>query len=464
MDLRNNLLFNKNEAKDMVLHKSTTAPSSPVEGQTYFNTTDHKQYTYNGTIWESGGGGGVTSSDNSATDIQTLTKAEYDALTPVQKANKMWMTTDEVDNSMPADTVPIGAGMWFPSDSIPDTWLLCNGQAISRTIYSLLFAVLGVSHGAGDGSTTFNVPNIKGRVIVGKDSSDTDFDTIGETRGEKTHVLTISEMPNHNHSGLYIDGTELNVWNGTAGKYSVVNGGVGNNASIIVTGQRGSDAAHNNIQPSIVENYIIKAKYFDGVLPREGLVVDALTSISTVNALSANQGNILRTKSSRAVIDYTIPTDTTAVTISGLDLLADGGVYDVIITGNTDNANARYIYGRMNNISTASYSHKFIQIDTVLTSSFTTAKTECIIGVVHGVAQVANTSEFRLSLEQYTGSGNRSVNCSAEYAYSAIWEKSIDTFYNSTVFNLTSLYIYLAGADKMKAGTRIKIYKRGELI
>lgn len=108
MDLRNNLLFNKNEAKDMVLHKSATAPSSPVEGQTYFNTTDHIVYTWNGTIWSSGGGG-IISSDSSVTDIQTLTKAEYDALTPVQKANKMWMTTDELEGGSPFATKDIVA-------------------------------------------------------------------------------------------------------------------------------------------------------------------------------------------------------------------------------------------------------------------------------------------------------------------------------------------------------------------
>jgi microcystin-dependent protein len=76
---------------------------------------------------------------------------------------------------------------------------VCDGSAVSRSTYSGLFGVLGTAYGAGDGSTTFNLPNLKGRVIVGRDSADADWDTLGETRGAKTHTLSQAEMPVHTH-------------------------------------------------------------------------------------------------------------------------------------------------------------------------------------------------------------------------------------------------------------------------
>jgi hypothetical protein len=74
-----------------------------------------------------------------------------------------------------------------------------DGAAVSRTTYSDLFALIGTTYGAGNGSTTFNVPNLKGRVPVGLDGSQTEFDALGEAGGEKAHVLTIGEMPAHTH-------------------------------------------------------------------------------------------------------------------------------------------------------------------------------------------------------------------------------------------------------------------------
>ena len=138
------------------------------------------------------------------------------------------------------DALPIGSIVPYTSSTIPDNWFVCEGQAISRTEYSELFEVLGTTYGAGDGSTTFNLPNLKGRVPVGKNNSDSDFNALGKTGGEKTHTLTADELP---VSSL------INV----AGTITVGSG----NGTIKSRTQSGS---HNNLQPYIVLNYIIKAK------------------------------------------------------------------------------------------------------------------------------------------------------------------------------------------------------------
>ena len=90
-----------------------------------------------------------------------------------------------VSGEIVGDTLPIGSMVPYGSTTVPTNWLICDGSAVSRTTYSELFAVIGTSYGVGDGSTTFNLPNYKGRVPVGYDSSDTDFDNIGETGGSK---------------------------------------------------------------------------------------------------------------------------------------------------------------------------------------------------------------------------------------------------------------------------------------
>lgn len=88
----------------------------------------------------------------------------------------------------------------FGGSSAPTGWLLCDGSLVSRTTYADLFAVVSTTYGAGDGSTTFALPNLKGRVPVGRDASQTEFDTLGETGGAKTVTLSSSEIPSHVHN------------------------------------------------------------------------------------------------------------------------------------------------------------------------------------------------------------------------------------------------------------------------
>lgn len=99
------------------------------------------------------------------------------------------LTGDGTVPPVASSGVPTGSIVAFTVFStIPTGWLKCDGSAVSRSTYATLFATIGTVFGTGDGSTTFNLPNLQGRVIVGINGSDASFDTMGEVGGAKTHT------------------------------------------------------------------------------------------------------------------------------------------------------------------------------------------------------------------------------------------------------------------------------------
>jgi microcystin-dependent protein len=97
--------------------------------------------------------------------------------------------------------IPVGSIIPYGTSLAPTGWLICDGSAVNRVgTYADLFAVIGTTYGAGNGTTTFNLPNLKGKVVVGFDLTQTEFDVIGETGGAKTHTLTEAETRGHTHS------------------------------------------------------------------------------------------------------------------------------------------------------------------------------------------------------------------------------------------------------------------------
>lgn len=152
-------------------------------------------------------------------------------------------------------STPAGTMTLWPSDVAPSNWLICDGAAVTRTTYASLFAAIGVKYGAGNGTTTFNLPNLKGRVPVGRDSAQAEFDTLGEIGGAKTHTLTVAEMPSHVHN---VQGSTNGYAGGIAGGLFFSSTPPTHPGYQNVIDAAGGGGAHNNLQPYQVVNYIIK--------------------------------------------------------------------------------------------------------------------------------------------------------------------------------------------------------------
>lgn len=194
-----------------------------------------------------------------------------------------------------------GIVMPFAGSTAPQGWMLCDGSAVSRTTYAALFAVIGTTYGAGDGETTFNIPNLAGRVVIGSSQSH----ALGTTGGSETVTLTsdqlpahVHEVPQHGHENdiaaktpvlthsitqpmyKYNKPNAVKIASGTAGTYisSVGTQTASRTTNVSITahsaadctkggsvtacqdfnsGSYGGSTAHNNMQPYTAVNYLI---------------------------------------------------------------------------------------------------------------------------------------------------------------------------------------------------------------
>ena len=193
----------------------------------------------------------ATSTELNILDGATLSTAELNYVDGVTSAIQTQLNTLTTSIST---AVPAGVITQFGGSTAPTGWVLCDGTAYSRTVtYNNLFSAIGTTYGVGDNSTTFNVPNLKGKVAVGRDSTQTEFDTLGETGGVKEVTLTTAQIPDHTHGGQIVFGT------GSGGTSAVVASGNNPTSQPTTGGVTGtSGGAHTNLQPYIVVNYIIK--------------------------------------------------------------------------------------------------------------------------------------------------------------------------------------------------------------
>jgi len=171
---------------------------------------------------------------------------------------------DQVTNVPPSSSTIGMTGeirMWAGS-STPTGWRECDGSPVSRTSFATLYGIIGTTYGVGDGTTTFNLPNLRGRFPLGLHSTH----ALGSTGGEETHVLTTAEMPAHQHkisqdnSGGF---AASNVQSVTAGATTHVNGTLSDRGASTsyysgLVQSEGGGGAHNNMPPYQTIKYIIK--------------------------------------------------------------------------------------------------------------------------------------------------------------------------------------------------------------
>ena len=186
--------------------------------------------------------------------------------------------------------IPPGSLMPYAGATAPSGWLLCAGQEVSRTTYANLFVVLGTVHGSGNGTTTFNLPDLRGRSIFGKDDmggsaanritnavsgitgttlgaagGDQRIGTHGHTATQTAHNHSLND-PGHSHSlpGNLIAGSGPGLPSGSGSVVANYNtnaattGITVNNATPEITVNNFSGGSSANIPPAIVLNYIIK--------------------------------------------------------------------------------------------------------------------------------------------------------------------------------------------------------------
>lgn len=215
----------------------------------------------------------------------------------------------------------IGSIILSTSATVPEGYLVCDGSAISRDLYSELFEVIGTTYGAGDGSSTFNLPDLRGQLPMGLYAGS----TLGDTLGEETHILTDGELaahsheaPSHTHANTILaktpklthtitqavfqysklGGTSNVSSAGNSGRYTgngtstmsratnlavtahaasacTMSGGV-TDCAAFDTESAGSSAAHNNMMPYLTLTYLIYSPetviepgmtYYNGCLP-----------------------------------------------------------------------------------------------------------------------------------------------------------------------------------------------------
>jgi microcystin-dependent protein len=160
--------------------------------------------------------------------------------------------------------MPTGSVIPFAGSSAPTNWLLCFGQNIDRTTYSSLFSVIGTTYGVGDGSTTFALPDLRGRVVAGVDNmGGTDAgrlsvaNTLGTATGAETVTIASANLPLHQHA---IDHDHA-AFNATSGTQSADHTHTG------TTNNQGTNHAHSYTTVYLYTGNLDYGFYYNGYYP-----------------------------------------------------------------------------------------------------------------------------------------------------------------------------------------------------
>lgn len=192
----------------------------------------------------------------------------------------LWLLRDFYVNPF---NIPLGGMMDYICASVPNSnFVFPIGQAISRTTYAALFALTGTIYGVGDGSTTFNVPDLRGRVAAGADNmggvaagrltsaSGMGAGILTQVGGAESHTLTVGEIPSHSHANTLTESPHSHSYTqpasfGASGSGAGIDGGTaGGTTGSSTTGisinnaNVGGGGAHAIVQPTIIVNKILR--------------------------------------------------------------------------------------------------------------------------------------------------------------------------------------------------------------
>ena len=154
-----------------------------------------------------------------------------------------WSEVEAIDNKVTEleKRISVGDYKFSARTSNHEGWLLCNGGTVSRTTHAELFSVIGVQFGEGNKTTTFNLPNAKGRVAAAINNNR----PMGRSVGSEMHTLTISEMPSHRHS------IRRDSFGSDDGHALTATSNRDESHKANESGATGGGAAHNNMQPTL---------------------------------------------------------------------------------------------------------------------------------------------------------------------------------------------------------------------
>ena len=124
---------------------------------------------------------------------------EHGALTSLEMSDEWRAVFFDFVNGVASMIAP-GIITAYAGLTLPDGWLFCNGAEISRSTYANLFEAIGTIYGNGDGETTFDLPQLGTRVIVGHAESLPELGEVGDSGGERDHTLSVAELPVHTHT------------------------------------------------------------------------------------------------------------------------------------------------------------------------------------------------------------------------------------------------------------------------
>ena len=242
------------------------ALASPANGMLVFDTTLGELQQYNGGSWLTFAAGSTqpNASETVAGKVEQATSAEALAATDVGSTGASLFVVPSLINAMMGALVPTGTVLNYAGAAAPTGFLLCDGASYLRASYANLFTAISTTFGSADG-THFNVPDMRGRTAIGAGtgtgggSAGTGLPTggtaltarvLGAWKGEETHALITAELAAHTHTyDKYI------TYGGALPSAGTSNSG---SLSSTASGSNGSGTAHENMQPVMTLNYIIK--------------------------------------------------------------------------------------------------------------------------------------------------------------------------------------------------------------